>query len=94
MLSCGTSFRNQARVEEIFVKALKRAQKRGELSDKEDPPRWAGFFMVTIQGMRSMARLKSDRKASGTSGASRTERIYLIGGLIASRGGVPKCSPA
>lgn len=54
---------NQARVEKIFVKALKRAQKQGELSGKEDPAALGRFFVVTIQGMRAMARLKSDRKA-------------------------------
>lgn len=54
---------NQATVEEIFTKALKRAQKQGELSSKEDPVALARFFVVTIQGMRAMARLKSDRKA-------------------------------
>jgi TetR/AcrR family transcriptional regulator, transcriptional repressor for nem operon len=54
---------NQARVEEIFVTALKRAQKQGELSIKEDPSALSRFFVVTIQGMRAMARLKSDRKA-------------------------------
>src|SRR6266566_576738 len=54
---------NQARVEEIFVKALKRAQKQGELSNKEDPSALGRFFVVTIQGMRAMARLKSDRRA-------------------------------
>jgi TetR/AcrR family transcriptional regulator, transcriptional repressor for nem operon len=54
---------NQARVETIFVEALKRAQREGELSTKEDPRALARFFVVTIQGMRAMARLKSDRKA-------------------------------
>jgi TetR/AcrR family transcriptional regulator, transcriptional repressor for nem operon len=54
---------NQARVEQIFVEALKRAQKQGELPSKEDPEALARFFVVTIQGMRAMARLKSDRKA-------------------------------
>jgi TetR/AcrR family transcriptional regulator, transcriptional repressor for nem operon len=54
---------NQARVEAIFVKALKRAQKQGELPTKEDPDVLARFFVVTIQGMRAMARLKSDREA-------------------------------
>jgi TetR/AcrR family transcriptional regulator, transcriptional repressor for nem operon len=54
---------NQARVEAIFVKALKRAQKEGELSTNEDPDALARFFVVTIQGMRAMARVKSDRKA-------------------------------
>ena len=54
---------NQATVEEIFAEALKRAQKRGELSTKEDPGALARFLVVTIQGMRAMARLKSDRRA-------------------------------
>jgi TetR/AcrR family transcriptional repressor of nem operon len=54
---------NQARVEDIFVKALKRAQKQGELSHKEDLIALAHFFVVIIQGTRAMARLKSDRKA-------------------------------
>jgi TetR/AcrR family transcriptional regulator, transcriptional repressor for nem operon len=54
---------NQARVEAIFHQALARAQKQKELSFKEDPAALARFFVVTIQGMRAMARLKSDRKA-------------------------------
>jgi TetR/AcrR family transcriptional regulator, transcriptional repressor for nem operon len=54
---------NQARVEAIFVKALRRAQKQGELSRTQDPAALGRFFVVTIQGMRAMARLKSDRKA-------------------------------
>ena len=54
---------NQGRVEAIFGQALKRAQKQEELSPKEDPTALARFFVVTIQGMRAMARLKSDRKA-------------------------------
>jgi len=54
---------NQARVEAIFVRALRRAKKQGELSDKEDLAALGRFFVVTIQGMRAMARLKSDRKA-------------------------------
>jgi TetR/AcrR family transcriptional regulator, transcriptional repressor for nem operon len=54
---------NQARVEAIFLQALARAQKEGELSAKNDPAALARFFVVTIQGMRAMARLKSDRKA-------------------------------
>lgn len=54
---------NQATVEKIFAKALKRAQIKGELSTKEDPAALARFFVVTIQGMRAMARLKSDRRA-------------------------------
>jgi TetR/AcrR family transcriptional repressor of nem operon len=54
---------NQAEVEAIFVRALRRAQKRGELSRKHDPATLARFFVVTIQGVRAMARLKSDREA-------------------------------
>lgn len=54
---------NQARVEAIFAKALRRAQKQGELPRTQDPATLARFFVVTIQGMRAMARLKSDRKA-------------------------------
>lgn len=54
---------NQARVEGIFREALVRAQQQGELSLQQDLAALARFFIVTIQGMRSMARLKSDRKA-------------------------------
>jgi TetR/AcrR family transcriptional repressor of nem operon len=54
---------NQARVEAIFCQALARAQKQKELSPKDDPAALARFFVATIQGMRAMARLKSDRKA-------------------------------
>jgi len=54
---------NQAAVEAIFVEALRRAQKGGELSPKRDPVALGRFFVGTIQGMRAMARLKSDRKA-------------------------------
>jgi TetR/AcrR family transcriptional repressor of nem operon len=54
---------NQAKVEAIFVRALRRAQTQGELSDKEDVAALGRFFVVTIQGMRAMARLRSDRKA-------------------------------
>lgn len=54
---------NQTRVEGIFVEALERAQKQGELPTKEDLGALARFFVVTIQGMRAMARLKSDEKA-------------------------------
>ena len=54
---------NQARVEEIFDSALRRAQKEGELSAKADTAALARFFAVTIQGMRAMARLHPDRKA-------------------------------
>src|SRR5580704_7481844 len=54
---------NQARVEAIFLQALARAQKQEELSAKDDPTALARFFVATIQGMRAMARLKSDKKA-------------------------------
>jgi TetR/AcrR family transcriptional repressor of nem operon len=54
---------NQARVEAIFGAALRRAQTEGQLSAKEDPAALARFFVVTIQGMRAIARLRSDRKA-------------------------------
>jgi TetR/AcrR family transcriptional repressor of nem operon len=55
--------RNQAEVESIFREALERAQSSGELSRKQDPTALARFFVVTIQGMRALARLKSDRRA-------------------------------
>jgi TetR/AcrR family transcriptional regulator, transcriptional repressor for nem operon len=54
---------NQARVEAILVQALARAQKQQELPANADLAALARFFVATIQGMRSMARLKSDRKA-------------------------------
>jgi TetR/AcrR family transcriptional regulator, transcriptional repressor for nem operon len=54
---------NQAEVESIFVEALHRAQVRKELSTKQNPIALARFFVVTIQGMRAMARLQSDRRA-------------------------------
>ena len=54
---------NQDRVEAIFVEALRRAQTRGELSRTHKPAALAHFFVVTIQGMRTTARLTSDRKA-------------------------------
>lgn len=54
---------NQARVEAIFVTALRRAQDQGELSRNQDPAAIARFFVANIQGMRAIARLKSDRAA-------------------------------
>jgi TetR/AcrR family transcriptional repressor of nem operon len=54
---------NQNKVEAIFEKALLRARKQKELSVKQDPKALARFFVVTIQGMRAMARLDSDRQA-------------------------------
>jgi hypothetical protein len=47
----------------IFLQALARAQKQAELSRNDDPAALAHFFVVTIQGMRAMARLKSDKRA-------------------------------
>ena len=55
--------RNQAEVESIFRDALRRAQSSGELSRKLDPAALARFFVATIQGMRAMAKLNSNRKA-------------------------------
>lgn len=54
---------NQAEVESIFVEALRRAKSNGELAESEDPEALARFLIVVIQGMRAMARLKSDRPA-------------------------------
>jgi TetR/AcrR family transcriptional repressor of nem operon len=54
---------NQAEVEGIFGEALLRARKAGELSRNADAKALARFFTVTIQGMRAMARLRSDRKS-------------------------------
>jgi TetR/AcrR family transcriptional regulator, transcriptional repressor for nem operon len=54
---------NQARVEAIFLQELARAQKQKELPPHADLAGLARFFVATIQGMRAMARLKSDRKA-------------------------------
>jgi TetR/AcrR family transcriptional regulator, transcriptional repressor for nem operon len=54
---------NQNQVEAIFEKALVRARKQKELDRKQDPKALARFFVVTIQGMRAMARLTSDKNA-------------------------------
>jgi len=54
---------NQARLESIFVDALRRGQASGELSAAHDPKDLARYLLTTIQGMRSMARLRSDRRA-------------------------------
>jgi TetR/AcrR family transcriptional regulator, transcriptional repressor for nem operon len=54
---------NQEEVESIFAAALRRAQVTGELASEQSPRVLAKFFVVTIQGMRAMARLKSDRQA-------------------------------
>src|ERR1700751_2593303 len=54
---------NQATVEEIFERALRRARKRREIDANKDPDSLARFFATTIQGMRATARLDHDRKA-------------------------------
>jgi TetR/AcrR family transcriptional repressor of nem operon len=54
---------NQLKTEAIFTEALQRAQVSGEVSDKQDPAALARFFVATIQGMRAMAKLNSNRKA-------------------------------
>jgi TetR/AcrR family transcriptional regulator, transcriptional repressor for nem operon len=56
---------NQREVEGIFEEALLRAQKTGELSRRADVKALARFFTVTLQGMRAMARLRSDRQILG-----------------------------
>src|SRR5580700_1332347 len=54
---------NQAEVESIFAEALRRGQRGGELPNGSEVGALAKFFVATIQGMRAMARLKSDRRA-------------------------------
>jgi len=54
---------NQAEVESIFSEALRRGQRGGKLGGETDEGALAKFFVATIQGMRAMARLKSDRRA-------------------------------
>jgi len=54
---------NQSEVEGIFREALLRARKAGGLSRNADTKALARFFTATIQGMRAMARLRSDRKS-------------------------------
>jgi TetR/AcrR family transcriptional repressor of nem operon len=54
---------NQTEVESIFAGVLRRAQRTGELPAGQNPGALAKFFVVTIQGMRAMARLNSDRRA-------------------------------
>ena len=54
---------NQAEVESIFTEALRRGQRGGELRAGTDAGALARFLVATIQGMRAMARLKSDRRA-------------------------------
>jgi hypothetical protein len=54
---------NQAEVESIFAEALRRGQRGREFAGETDAGALAKFFVGTIQGMRAMARLKSDRRA-------------------------------
>jgi TetR/AcrR family transcriptional repressor of nem operon len=54
---------NQAEVEAIFENALRRAQRCGELAPDKDAGALARFFLATIQGMRSTARVSSNRAA-------------------------------
>ena len=54
---------NQTEVESIFAEALRRGQRGGELRPGTDAGALAKFFVATVQGMRAMARLKSDRRA-------------------------------
>ncbi len=54
---------NQTEVESIFADALRRGKRNGELGDEQDAGALAKFLVVTVQGMRVMARLKSDRRA-------------------------------
>jgi len=54
---------NQTQVEGIFRDALQRAQDAGDLPGDRDPDALARFFLATIQGMRSTARVNSNRAA-------------------------------
>ena len=54
---------NQLKTEAIFTEAVQRAQASGEVSEKQDPVALGRFFVATIQGMRAMAKLHSNRKA-------------------------------
>lgn len=54
---------NNDEVESVFCAALRQAQQRGELRADADPQALARFFIVSVQGMRAMARLRSDRAA-------------------------------
>ena len=54
---------NQLKTEAIFTGSLQRAQAGGEVSANQNPAALARFFVATIQGMRAMAKLNSNRKA-------------------------------
>jgi TetR/AcrR family transcriptional repressor of nem operon len=53
---------NQASVVGIFTEAILGAQLRREIPKGKDASALARFFVVTIQGMRAIARVSSDRK--------------------------------
>jgi TetR/AcrR family transcriptional repressor of nem operon len=52
---------NQRDVERIFRTAFVEAKERGEIGSVKDPVTLSKFFVATIQGMRSLARLNHDR---------------------------------
>ena len=54
---------NQLKTEAIFTEALRRGQGSGEVSAKQDPAALARFFVATMQGMRAMAKLNSNRQS-------------------------------
>jgi TetR/AcrR family transcriptional repressor of nem operon len=54
---------NQDAVVAIFTEAVLRAQVRKEIAKDKDAAALARFFVVTIQGMRAIARVSSDRRA-------------------------------
>jgi TetR/AcrR family transcriptional repressor of nem operon len=54
---------NQSEVESIFADTLRRGKRNHELGEEQDTGALAKFFVVTLQGMRAMARLQSDRRA-------------------------------
>jgi TetR/AcrR family transcriptional regulator, transcriptional repressor for nem operon len=54
---------NQLKTEAIFAEALRRAQAGGEVAADQDPAALGRFFVATIQGMRAMAKLNSNRQA-------------------------------
>jgi hypothetical protein len=51
----------QAELESIFADTLRRVKLNGEFCDEQDAG--AKSFVVTVQGIRAMARLKSNRRA-------------------------------
>jgi hypothetical protein len=55
--------RQSSQSRSIFFCRLSRERKKAELSRNDDPAALAHFFVITVQGMRGMARLKSDKRA-------------------------------